>query len=252
MSTDNELAERVKAGDDYAFEELISRHHNLIYSRALRYQGRTIMDMDDLVSVATIAFFNACLSYDPTQGAKLTTYAVHRMRDALTRSARIMTEVPMPHFLTEDITKYERADGELYQILKREATDEEMAEYMGRTVERVRIIKQTIYEAVYPAALDEDFEAVLDTGEFAPDIVNLHDVVGDGSQTPEEEYMKKELELQIMEHLGSLPPEQQEILQLKFFEDYTFKEIAEATGSSRRTVTRRYNDALASIKELVA
>lgn len=50
---------------------------------------------------------------------------------------------------------------------------------------------------------------------------------------------------------AGLPPEQREVLVLKVYEEMSFKEIAEAVGSSINTVASRYRYAIAKLREIL-
>jgi RNA polymerase sigma-70 factor (ECF subfamily) len=56
-------------------------------------------------------------------------------------------------------------------------------------------------------------------------------------------------ELDAMAQLASLPIEQREVVVLKIWHTYTFREIAELTGVSQHTVAGRYRYGLARLRE---
>lgn len=61
--SDNELAERVKRGDDDAFRVIVERHSRAIYRSAYRITGNTA-DADDVVQEALLRSYRAIGTFD--------------------------------------------------------------------------------------------------------------------------------------------------------------------------------------------
>jgi RNA polymerase sigma-70 factor (ECF subfamily) len=57
--------------------------------------------------------------------------------------------------------------------------------------------------------------------------------------------------MRVNEALKRLPPEQREVVVLKIFEDFTFREIAELTGEKLDTVASRYKYAVKKLEEML-
>lgn len=77
----SELLARVKNGDKYALDELVSLNLGLVKSLALRFRDRSLcggraVEYDDLVQIGTIGMIKAARSYDPSFGTAFSTYAV--------------------------------------------------------------------------------------------------------------------------------------------------------------------------------
>lgn len=72
--TDEALAERFQAGDEYAMEELLRRHRPMARSkaRAWYFQGA---DVDDVVQEATIGIYKAARDFVPTHNVTFGAFA---------------------------------------------------------------------------------------------------------------------------------------------------------------------------------
>jgi RNA polymerase sigma-70 factor (ECF subfamily) len=82
---DRQCAERMRAGDAGALEELYDRHGDLLYSLALRIVGRPA-EAEDVVQEAWLQIWNSASRYDSSRGpvaAWLVTVARSRAIDRL-------------------------------------------------------------------------------------------------------------------------------------------------------------------------
>lgn len=86
MDKYSKLIERVKKGDDEAFEIILNANHKLIYkiiyNRNLE-KGDFIMDTESLFQEGSIALYKACKSYEPDKGMNFTSYAYMCIRSAI-------------------------------------------------------------------------------------------------------------------------------------------------------------------------
>lgn len=86
MDKYSKLIERVKKGDDEAFEIILNANHKLIYkiiyNRNLE-KGDFIIDTESLFQEGSIALYKACKSYEPDKGMNFTSYAYMCIRSAI-------------------------------------------------------------------------------------------------------------------------------------------------------------------------
>lgn len=80
------LISRAQAGDLDALAELVSRYEGLVRSIAWDYHDAA--PMADLVQEGTVGFLRAVERYDPTRGARLSTFAWWWVRDGVQRVVR--------------------------------------------------------------------------------------------------------------------------------------------------------------------
>ena len=62
-----------------SFDEVYQQCCRLIFKEANRWRIRTL-DHDDVVSLALEGFYEACLKFDPTRGAKFSTHSTNHIR----------------------------------------------------------------------------------------------------------------------------------------------------------------------------
>ena len=251
-ASDRELVTMVRWGEADALDELTTRHSRLIYHRATKVTGMTALDIEDLVQIATIGFIKGVSTYNLEAEAKLTTHCTWTIRHALSEAIQKFSTVDMGFDTYWNIRKMERLDNELYQSLKREPTDQELADEMNKTVgvgrnltaEDVRRVKTAAWEADDPVSFDEPLSDVEgDDGEA----LYLEDIVA-SDYNLEEDYMKKEEIELALAGVSSLPTEQREVVTLRYIEGLTYEEISAKLGISRRTIVRRERDALTTLQ----
>ena len=238
-------------GLSLALDELIDRRMGLIYSVARPWIGRTAMDEDDLLHEAVIGFIQGVRTFDNTKGVLLTTHCTWTMKKVVSDAVRDFNEVSVGHDTFWHIRKLERVEGELIQELARFPTDEELVHAMNTNTSKQLSITDVI--EIRRAALDTEGTMSLDEpfeGEEGHEIIDLHDIIPSDVNI-EEDYMKKELIMQALEGVNDLPDEQREVIQLRYFEGYTWEEVEEAMQISRRTAVRREAEALATLGALL-
>jgi RNA polymerase primary sigma factor len=146
------LSVRVGQGDERARKELIERNLKLVVSVAKKYRGMGL-PFEDLIQEGNIGLMRAVEKYDPDRGFRFSTYATWWIRQAVGRAVSDKGRtIRLPVQAGEKVRKIGRAAGELATELGRAPTDEEVAERLGWTVEKVRQAKGIISDA---ASLDE-------------------------------------------------------------------------------------------------
>ena len=134
---ETELAIRIQEGDDDAFRRLVEANLRFVFSVAKQYQGRG-MELMDLVNEGNIGLMKAALKFDPTRGFKFISYAVWWIRQqilqALSEQGRL---IRLPLNQVGALTKISRVRAEFMQENEREPSDEELAELVDLTREKL-------------------------------------------------------------------------------------------------------------------
>lgn len=84
------------------------------------------------------------------------------------------------------------------------------------------------------------------------DEFDIFSVLSDASKNIEATIIQKQLYNQITDLVQYLPKEQKEVLQMRIYNELSFKEISENTGASINTVLGRMRYALINMRKLVA
>ncbi len=242
MDEEKELAERIKLGDPEAKKRLAESNLRLVVSIAKRYVGRGMLFLD-LIQEGNLGLIKAVDKFDYTKGFKFSTYATWWIRQAITRAiADQARTIRIPVHMVETINKFIRAQRQLLQNLGREATPEEIAEYMHLSVDKVREIQKISQEPVSletPIGEEEDSHL----GDFIQD---------DNMPVPAEAAAFTLLREQLYGVLETLGEREQKVLMLRFgLEDgkaRTLEEVGKEFNVTRERIRQIEAKALRKLR----
>jgi RNA polymerase primary sigma factor len=201
-----ELAKRVAEGDNDARNSLAESNLRLVVSIAKRYVGRGMLFLD-LIQEGNIGLMKAVEKFDPSKGFKFSTYATWWIRQAITRAiADQARTIRVPVHMVETINKLARIQRQLTQELNREPNEEELAERMSVSVEKIREIYKISQE---PISLETPIGEEEDS--------HLGDFIKDERTTSPEEYATIEmLKEELSSVLMTLTDREEQVLRLRF------------------------------------
>src|ERR1700757_3753663 len=134
---ERELARRKDEGDEEAKKKLIESNLRLVMSITRNYTKAGV-PLLDLIQEGNLGLIRAVEKFDYKMGYKLSTYATWWIRQAVTRAlADQGRTIRLPVHVAEQGRRVERSRRQLAQKLNRDATNEEIAQDSGFTVERV-------------------------------------------------------------------------------------------------------------------
>lgn len=198
---------------------------------------------DDLYSAGLVGLLQAIRNFHTQGGASFETYARFRIRGAVLDELRRMDWVP--RLVHDKARKIQNVLGELEQRLGGPPSEEQMARALGVTLEE------------YRAMLDEIRPVAFVCLDAVPSVVSSdgatpHESIPDESQTDPFEYASRsELKDLIAERLRQLPPVQQKVLALYYFEDLRLREIAEAFGLTESRISQIHSQAILAIRSYI-
>ncbi len=237
-----ELAAKIKDGDDDAKQKLIRSNLRLVVKIAHDFKGLGL-PLLDLISEGNIGLMRAVEKFDPSKGAKLSSYAAwwikQSMRRALANQART---IRIPVQSASKICKIQAAKVKLAEEYGRDPTDREIASEVNlteRTVTGLRLGKTTTISLHDPIQHGED-------GEF-------RDIIPDDKSTAPDELVQDEETLSHMLKLTErLEKRERIILNLRFGlngeRPKTLEEVSQTIGRTRERVRQIQNQALDKLK----
>ena len=224
-------------GDLAAREELCERFLPLARDLALRYTY-TDEPLDDLVQVASLGLIKAIDRFEPGRGTKFTSYAAPTILGELKRHFRDKGwSLHVPRDLQERTLALSRATEELSKDLGRSPKVREVAAHLNCSIEQVLEAQEAA--ASYEAA-SLDAPAARDDGESAA----LVDLLGRDDSS----YELVEDREAIASTWHALPEVERQVLELRFMQDLTQREIGERIGYSQMHVSRLLRRALSRLE----
>ena len=226
-----------------AREHLITANFRLVISVAKKYLGRGVPFLD-LIQDGNIGLIRATKKFDYRRGHRFSTYATWWIRQAISRGvADHGRTIRLPVHLGDQINRLWRETHRLTQELGREATTEEIADELElepKKVEELMKFAQRPLSLELPSNDDEDNELA----DYTPD-----EIIPPPVDTVNEKIMQEH----VNRILGTLPPREARILQLRYGlldgQSRTLGEVGRKMGVTRERVRQIEAQALRRLRQ---
>jgi len=237
-----ELARSARKGDAEARERMIVSNLRLVVTIAHDY-AHLGLPMADLISEGNIGLTKAIDRFDPTRGAKLSSYAVWWIKQSMKRGLANQGKlIRLPVHLVDKIAKVRRVALQMSDRLGREPNDDELAEEIGIATDKIARLRTV---GIRPASLNSP------TGD--DDSTEFGDSVSDEkAQTPFELFRDKDLLSEMDGLLNVLDQREKTLISRRFGLDgerpKTLDEVGKDLGVTRERIRQLQNIALAKLR----
>ncbi|MCH2175479.1 MAG: RNA polymerase sigma factor RpoD/SigA [Lentisphaeria bacterium] len=240
-----DLANAIKAGDERAVESMIQGNLRLVVSIAMEFSYQRI-EFEELISAGNVGLIQAVKKFDPSKGAKFSTYAAwwikQSIRRSITESNRL---IRIPTSSLRKIRKIQRLEQKMTEDLGRTPTDFEMSENSEYSEKVISKLKNSNISSV---SLDQP----LQDGE-EDTIVNM---IEDPDQTaPDVQMLFKDMVSKLQEKISILNEREVLILNMRFGLDgaapATLESISEVVGLTRERVRQIQKRAIEKLRDAI-
>lgn len=199
-----------------------------------------MLDSEDVISFGIIGLIDAVERYDPARGVKFETYAIPRIRGSIIDNLRSLDQISRS--TKQKARDIERAFAHLESTLGHPPRDQEVAEYLGLSLERFQQL--CLQSSITTMSLD----SILDVDEDGSTMTRAGALADRSSPDPHSLAERKEVLSALSEAVQRLPERERLVLSLYYVEELTLKEISKVMGISESRVCQLHSQAVLRLR----
>ena len=222
-------------------DQLILEYYPMVRQVAYRMARRfpQCVDADDLVNIGMIGLIDAVDRYQADRAPSFAAYARIRVQGAIVDEMRKNDWVPRS--VRDRSAMIERARTSLKDKLGRDPSSSEIAELLG-------VDKNRLLELVQNA----NIRTLVSTEEGGDDNVTVGERLSHDGADPEEIAARHHVAAIVRGVINQLPEREQLIAEMYYFNDRTFKEIAQALSVTESRVSQLHTRMKKRIREMIS
>ncbi|OIP25698.1 hypothetical protein AUK22_07745 [bacterium CG2_30_54_10] len=201
------------------------------------------VEFDDLVSYGILGLIDAIDKYDTERKVKFKTYAKTRIRGAIFDELRVLDWTPRS--IRQKARKLEKAYAKLEGKLGRDATDDEIADFLKIDISELHKLFDETKKSLL-LSLDEIF---YDDEEGSSRFDFVENQKSDNPQSKVEEAEAKTI---LADAIAKLSERERMVITLYYYEDLTSKEIGKILGVSDSRVSQLHTKAILRLRGRLA
>lgn len=238
------LAQKIRAGDQYALDKLVKANLRFVVSVSKQYQNQGL-SLPDLINEGNFGLIKAAQRFDETRGFKFISYAVWWIRQsilqALAEQSRI---VRLPLNKIGAINKINKTMSKLEQDLEREPSYNELSEVLEMLPQD---ISDTMRNHNRHLSMDAPLSSTIEDGGSMYDLMQ-----NEASQNPDRLLLTESLQMEIFRALATLTEREADVVKLFFGlsgkHAHSLEEIGEKFQLTRERVRQIKEKAVRRLK----
>ncbi|MGN0620672.1 MAG: sigma-70 family RNA polymerase sigma factor [Porcipelethomonas sp.] len=229
-----------ESGDVDLRNRLVMAYSYIARVSAMQLRGiaSTSAQIEDMVNQGIITLIDCIDRFDPDKGVKFESYAYMRVRGGIIDMVRKQDWIPRRVRVNAKVIS--NTFNELCSELRREPTQEELAERMGISVKKLE---------QYNAEVSNS--AVYSFEELIQNVTQMGNVLENSTKddiTPEKHLLKEELRKLLKEAIDELSERERLIITLYYFENLNLSDIAKVMDVSIQRISQINSRAVTKLR----
>ena len=223
-------------------KKLVNHNLRLVISIAKTYQNSGL-EFLDLIQEGNLGLMDAIDHFNPEKTSRLSTYAVLRIRRAISRAIKEKGKtIRIPYYLYDEYNELSLQKKHLEEKFGREVSNKEIAKEMGISENKIDILTATFST---PISLNNQLN-----DESETDLQSM--IKDDAALDPEKEAIKAQEMDMIKSLLGGLTEKEAEIIKLRFGIDNnrakTLEEVSKIYNCTQERIRKIESQALRKLR----